>query len=33
MCTENAYKKFNLQVYAEHVELVTVSNKIVTSIV
>ena len=28
MCVlKNAYKKFNLQVYAEHVELFPVSNK------
>ena len=34
MCVlKNAYKKFNLQVYADHVEVFTVSNKIVTSII
>ena len=34
MCLlKNAYKKFNLQVYAEHVELVTVSKNIVTRII
>ena len=31
MCVlKNAYKKFNLQVYADHVEVFTVSNKTVT---
>ena len=30
---KNAYRKFNLQVYADHVELFTVSNNIVTSII
>ena len=34
MCVvKNAYKKFNLQVYADHVEVFTVSNEIVTSII
>ena len=34
MCVlKNAYRKFNLQVYSDHVEVFTVSNNIVISII
>ena len=33
MCTENAYLKVILQVYADHDGLFTISNNIVTNIV
>ena len=34
MCVlKNPYRKFNLQFYADHVDLFTASNNIVTSII